>query len=71
MVFSSTVFLFTFLPAVLFVYYLCPGRWRNAFLLAASLVFYGWGEPRYIIAVSYTHLDVYKRQTLHQSNLMQ
>ena len=51
MVFSSTVFLFTFLPAVLFVYYLCPGRWRNAFLLAASLVFYGWGEPRYIIVM--------------------
>ena len=51
MVFSSTVFLFTFLPAVLFVYYLCPGRWRNAFLLAASLAFYGWGEPRYIIVM--------------------
>lgn len=51
MVFSSTVFLFTFLPAVLLVYYLCPGRWRNAFLLAASLVFYGWGEPRYIIVM--------------------
>ncbi len=51
MVFSSTVFLFSFLPAVLLVYYLCPRSWRNGLLLAASLIFYGWGEPRYMIVM--------------------
>lgn len=51
MVFSSTVFLFTFLPLVMGLYYLCPASWRNALLLAASLLFYGWGEPEYIIVM--------------------
>ena len=48
MVFSSTTFLFLFLPAVLLVYYnpIFKGRaFRNGFLLLASLAFYGWGEP--------------------------
>jgi alginate O-acetyltransferase complex protein AlgI len=45
MLFSSTLFLFCFLPLVLSGNFLLPGRWRNAWLLAASLVFYGWGEP--------------------------
>jgi len=46
--FSSTVFLFAFLPIVLTVAFALPGvRARNAWLLAASLVFYAWGEPRY------------------------
>lgn len=44
MVFSSIVFLFFFLPAVWTVYFLLPGRGRNAFLVLASFVFYGWGE---------------------------
>ena len=48
MVFSSNVFLFLFLPAVLAVYYICPRRVRNIALLAFSLLFYGWGEPRYL-----------------------
>ena len=48
MLFSSNVFLFAFLPAVLAVYYVCPRRWRNPVLLAFSLFFYGWGEPRYL-----------------------
>ena len=51
MVFSSTVFLFTFLPAVLFVYYLCPGRWRNAFSLGGKPGILWLGEPRYIIVM--------------------
>jgi alginate O-acetyltransferase complex protein AlgI len=45
MLFSSISFLF-FLPAFLFLYYLLP--WKNALLLAASLVFYAWGEPRFV-----------------------
>ena len=49
MVFSSNTFLFFFLPAVLMLYYLAPRRFRNAVLLACSLVFYGWGEPKYLL----------------------
>ncbi len=48
MLFSSIVFLFTFLPAVLMLYYLLPERFHNAILLLASLMFYAWGEPVYI-----------------------
>ena len=45
MVFSSLMFMFVFLPLVLLVYYLLPKKFRNLFLLAADLFFYGWGEP--------------------------
>ena len=61
MVFSSLMFLFIYFPAVLGIYYLAPLKWRNAFLLLANLVFYGWGEPVYIlimilsILIDYTH----------------
>lgn len=48
MLFSSISFLYYFLPAVLTVYFLAPKRARNAVLLVASLVFYGWGEPKYL-----------------------
>lgn len=44
MVFSSPIFLFWFLPMVLFFYYLVDRKYRNWVLLAFSLVFYGWGE---------------------------
>ncbi|MUG67115.1 MBOAT family protein [Paenibacillus campinasensis] len=49
MVFSSLNFLFLFLPLALLVYYLSPRKLRNAVLLAASLIFYAWGEPLYIL----------------------
>lgn len=48
MLFNSIVFLFTFLPAVVILYYLLPVRFRNVILLLASLVFYAWGEPVYL-----------------------
>ena len=48
MVFSSLTFLFLFFPIVMGVYYLCPRALRNLWLLAASLLFYAWGEPVYI-----------------------
>ena len=51
MYFSSLLFLFVFLPAVLAVYYVLPRRFRNAFLLIANLIFYGWGEPVFIIVM--------------------
>ncbi len=48
MLFSSVPFLFYFLPAVLLVYFLVPKQAKNGVLLLSSLVFYGWGEPRYL-----------------------
>lgn len=48
MVFSSIVFLFTFLPLVLLLYFLIPRPAKNIVLLAASLIFYAWGEPVYV-----------------------
>ena len=51
MVFSSTTFLFLFLPAVLLLYYnpiLKTRGFRNALLLLSSLFFYGWGEPVFV-----------------------
>ena len=49
MLFSSNTFLFGFLPAVVVLYYLCPRRCRNVLLLVSSLIFYGWGEPKYLL----------------------
>ncbi|MBE6825580.1 MAG: MBOAT family protein [Ruminococcus sp.] len=49
MLFSSIPFLFYFLPAVLIVYFAVPKCLKNTVLLLFSLLFYGWGEPRYII----------------------
>ena len=54
MVFSSLLFLFLYLPVVLAVYYVTPLRWRNGMLLIANLVFYGWGEPTYIVLMVFT-----------------
>jgi alginate O-acetyltransferase complex protein AlgI len=48
MVFSSVIFIFAFLPAVLAGYYLLPRGGRNALLLFASLLFYAWGELGYV-----------------------
>ena len=49
MLFSSTIFLFLFLPFVLLVYHLLPRVFRNGWLLVASLFFYAWGEPKFVI----------------------
>ena len=48
MLFSSNVFLYAFLPAVMLAYYLLPRKLKNPILLAFSLFFYGWGEPVYL-----------------------
>ena len=49
MLFSSIPFLFYFLPAVILLYFLVPFQLKNAVLLLASLLFYAWGEPKYVI----------------------
>lgn len=54
MVFSSIVFLCIFFPAVITGYYVCPKPLRNFFLLLASLFFYAWGEPKYILIMLFS-----------------
>lgn len=49
MLFSSIPFLFYFLPCVLILYLIAPKCLKNTVLLLSSLVFYAWGEPRYVI----------------------
>jgi len=51
MVFSSITFLFLFLPLVLLIYFLSPTRLKNNVLLAASLIFYAWGEKAYVLVM--------------------
>lgn len=48
MLFSSITFLYCFLPVTLLCYFLVPVQYKNAILLLASLLFYGWGEPKYL-----------------------
>lgn len=48
MLFSSLVFLFTFLPITLLVYYLVPRKVKKCGTFDRSLIFYAWGEPVYI-----------------------
>ena len=74
MLFSSNTFLFGFLPAVVVLYYLCPRRYRNVLLLVSSLIFYGWGEPKYLLLMLVSILLNYfcglaagKRQTQQRS----
>jgi len=50
-VFSSPIFLFLFLPIVLAGYFVTRGRLCNLWLLGMSLVFYGWGEPRFVVVM--------------------
>ena len=59
MVFSSIVFLCIFFPAVILLYYLCPRQLRNLFLLLASLFFYAWGEPKYIVIMLFSTIFDY------------
>ena len=54
MVFSSLLFLFRFLPAVLILYYIAPRKLRNVILLLFSLFFYAWGEPKYVFLMLFT-----------------
>ena len=59
MLFSSIPFLYYFLPAVLAVYFLVPRGAKNGVLLVSSLIFYGWGEPRYLLLMAGTILLFY------------
>lgn len=67
MVFSEVPFLFRYLPIVLLIYFISPRKLRNAILFITSLVFYSWGEQKYVYlmlfstVVDYVHgMLVYK-----------
>ncbi len=59
MLFSSIPFLYYFLPAVLIVYFAVPKAAKNAVLLLFSLIFYGWGEPKYVLLMIATIVSFY------------
>lgn len=52
MLFSSISFLYYFLPSVLILYFLAPHSLKNTVLLISSLIFYGWGEPKYVFLMT-------------------
>lgn len=51
MLFSSITFMFTFLPCVILIYYISPKTIRNFILMLFSMIFYAWGEPKYIFVM--------------------
>ena len=59
MLFSSIPFLYYFLPIVLILYFVAPKTLKNPVLLVSSLVFYGWGEPKYVFLMLATVLAGY------------
>ncbi|MBE5928065.1 MAG: MBOAT family protein [Lachnospiraceae bacterium] len=56
MIFSSTLFLFVFLPLTLGIYYIVPRKGRNIVILLASLLFYFWGEQVYFAIMIFSTL---------------
>ena len=54
MIFSSFTFLLLFMPGVLLLYRVLPSRVRMPFLLAASLLFYGWGNPAWLLLIFFS-----------------
>ena len=56
MLFSSIPFLYYFLPALILIYFLVPRVLKNTVLLAASLLFYAWGEPKYVLLMAFSIL---------------
>ena len=59
MLFSSIPFLYYFLPLTLLCYFLAPRRAKNAVLLLFSLIFYAWGEPKYVLFMVVSILQGY------------
>ena len=68
MVFSSSLFIFYFLPVFLLAYYLSDKRYKNIILLIASIFFYAWGAPTFIfIVLASITLDFYLVRWMHRS----
>ena len=68
MVFSSMTFLYYFLPVVLLTYFVAPKKAKNGVLLLASLFFYAWGEPKYLILIVGTILIGYVSALIIEKN---
>lgn len=68
MLFSGLPFLFYFLPLTLFLYFLTPKRGKNFVLLSASLFFYAWGEPKFIVFMLFSILAGYCSGILLEKN---
>lgn len=51
MVFSTSIFIYLFLPVTLIIYYLMPKKGKNLIILLSGLLFYSWGEPIYVIVM--------------------
>ena len=49
MLFSSMIFLWVFLPILLGLYFIAKDKYRNIILLIFSIIFYSWGEPKYVV----------------------
>ncbi len=72
MLFTSISFLYYFLPALIIIYFITPKKYKNIILLIASLLFYFYGEPKYVflmileIIIAYIGailIDKYKSQS--------
>ena len=59
MVFTSITFLYYFLPIVLLIYFITPYKYKNSVLLLSSLIFYFYGEPKYILLMIFEVLLAY------------
>lgn len=59
MVFTSITFLYYFLPIVLLIYFITPYKYKNGVLLLSSLIFYFYGEPKYILLMIFEVLLAY------------
>ncbi len=69
MVFSSSLFLFLFLPFFLLLYYIADKKFKNIILLLSSIVFYSWGEPWFIFVIlGSTFLDFHIVNALYKTN---
>lgn len=69
MVFSSMTFLFMFLPVLLLLYFLIKNiKFRNFLLVVFSLLFYSWGEPKFILLMILTTLLIYLFGLLIEKN---
>lgn len=67
MVFSSSLFLFYFLPIFLLLYFIADKRYKNLIVLAASIFFYAWGAPTFIFLVlASIAIDFYLVKWMHQ-----
>ena len=51
MVFSTSIFIYLFLPITLLIYYIAPKKCKNFIILLSGLVFYSWGEPIYVVVM--------------------